>query len=140
MGRAAADVTPRPHHKCARAWRENTLEKMCLLSPEQAGEVYRYERWSEFDFQIRSLRLQDSPEYQELLGRIASLSTELNALGEMQKVGLFINYTDRCNSEAVIHFCSEWLLSLQLEGVPWWVDGEYSKEGSERYVNCDWCR
>ena len=59
---------------------------MPLLNPQEAGSAYRHEKWSQFDFEIRSMQLQDDVLAKQLLERIADLSLQLDDLGKTQEV------------------------------------------------------
>lgn len=102
-----------------------------LLTPLEAGSVYRAEKLNTFISEADLLGNANDPAVRTLLSQIASLNVEIEELRAKQEVGcLAWSFVSVSGSSSAAD-----LVSARQEGssqAPWWADGEYDKDSADR--------
>jgi len=111
--------------------------KPAILSPLEAGTVFRSSKLEDFESRVQSF-FQDDAELQLLLAKIADETSRLEEISKCQEVA----YTSLClilQSDissllrSSLHNYDQRSQSVQeTSESPWWADGEYDRLRAEK--------
>ena len=109
------------------------MNAMPVLDADEAGTLFRAARMTDFEKRIKSLGLEDNPTFTTLLRQVESSTLELEQLRARQEVRILLLDVYRPQSCCAIYTDPLFCCLQKQTAAPWWADGEYSKEGADRW-------
>ena len=121
--------------------RSALMTAMPVLDADEAGTLFRANRMTDFERRIKSFGLDNDPTFTMLLRQVESSTLDLEQLRARQEVRILsldmYSLQSWCGH---MHIAPLFCCLQKQTAAPWWADGEYSKEGADRWEFSDsWC-